>query len=840
MHNPVPLPIDAALPAIVQSVRSTGTCIVLASPGAGKTTRVPVALASANTRRGIHGKTLVLQPRRIAARSTAARIAHEQGWKLGDEIGYRIRFENRTRAGTHIVIITEGLLTRMLEQDPFLDGVATVILDEFHERNIHSDLALAMLQEVRSSVRPDLQIVVMSATLDPEPIRAFLGSAEVVNVNTPTFPVDVKYLPQYTSHPLTEKCTAAVSDVLADPFTLTGHILIFLHGMREINDVARRLPPAPGTEVHILHSSVPAADQDRALQPSATRKLILSTNIAETSLTIDGVRTVIDSGYARVPQYDSRLGIDRLELRRISKASATQRAGRAGRTGPGQCLRLWTPEEQAVLEDHATPEIHRVDLSQTILAIHAFGVVNLRDFRWFEPPAAPSLARAERLLWMLGALSADGRLTPLGRAMAEIPAHPRLARMLLAVIDSPFLPDAALLAAAISEDALDDFANGGDLLTVLDAPRSRFPRHLLDVQQHLLRAAGKADRAPLAMGPSPIRDIALRKAVLSGYPDRLTVRRSTDPARGTMVGGRGVKLAGDSHVHLAPLFISIDPRDTLRRDNTPTATESGVRVTSAVQREWLDELFPHLLIREEAAQYDPERDRVLGTTRTTFVDLVLEEKITGKLTAGAGKAMADFLTDPVRLRVFLGERPDSTTWLARLQFAAHHVGEAGFPHPDEAWLLTQLAHALESKTSLAGLRDHELLNHLQGTLPYKQLQELDRLAPRTITAPTGTHVKLQYPEWGGGEADKPPIAAVRLQELFGLAESPRVADGRVTVLLHLLAPNYRPAQVTTDLASFWKNTYPEVRKELRGRYPKHPWPDNPLTAPPVSVGRRRM
>lgn len=398
-----PLPIDPLIPGIINALKTRSGAVVVAPPGAGKTTRIPPALAESGV---ISGAVLMLQPRRVAARAAAARIAEERAWRLGGEVGYHIRYDNRTGPQTRVRVLTEGILTRMLASDPFLEGIGCVILDEFHERSIHTDLALALLREVQSSVREDLRIVVMSATMDPAPVARFLGGE---NSPVPVFesagrlhPITVEFSPRADFAPSYEKVAWAAESVLNEPTSTTGHVLVFLPGIGEIRRAAERLRGAD-VEVHILHSSVSAEDQDRALKPSTRRKLILATNIAETSITIDGVRTVIDSGLARVLVSDARLGIDRLELRRISKASATQRAGRAGRTAPGRCLRLWTRAEDAALAERETPEIQRIDLAATLLALHAFGVKDPESFGWFEPPRPEALARAARLLEMLGA-----------------------------------------------------------------------------------------------------------------------------------------------------------------------------------------------------------------------------------------------------------------------------------------------------------------------------------------------------------------------------------------------------------------------------------------------------
>lgn len=404
--NLKPLPIDSLIPQIAEGVKRRSGVVVVAPPGAGKTTRIPPALAASGA---VEGAVVMLQPRRVAARAAAARIADERGWKLGEEVGYHIRFDRRIGPNTKVRVLTEGILTRMLASDPFLEGIDCVILDEFHERSIHTDLALAMLREVQATVRDDLRIVVMSATMDPTPVAKYLGEdgdpAPVFESAGRLHPIEVIFQQRADLSPRTDQAAAAAREVLLAPTSETGHVLVFLPGIGEIRRAAAQLTDIEA-EVHVLHSSVSSEDQDRALRPSTRRKVILATNIAETSLTIDGVRTVIDAGLARVLVSDARLGIDRLELRRISKASAIQRAGRAGRTAPGRCIRLWTRAEDSALPERDTPEVQRIDLAQTLLTLHAFGVKDPAKFGWFEPPRPDALARAARLLEMLGATAA--------------------------------------------------------------------------------------------------------------------------------------------------------------------------------------------------------------------------------------------------------------------------------------------------------------------------------------------------------------------------------------------------------------------------------------------------
>ncbi len=829
MQDLAPLPIDPLIPAIAAALRERRAAVVVAPPGAGKTTRIPPALLEAVG--APHDQVLVLQPRRVAARAAAARIARERGWRLGEEVGHQIRFENRCGPRTRLRVLTEGILTRRLEGDPGLNGVGCVVLDEFHERSIHTDLALAMLREIQQALRPDLAILVMSATMDPRPVSDFLGAAPIIESPGRLHPVAIEFLERPARRPAWEEAAVAARQALAAGGDAAGHTLVFLPGIGEIRR-AEALLAGVDAELHVLHSSVSSADQDRALRPTARRKLILATNIAETSLTIDGVRTVIDSGLARVPLSDPRLGIDRLELRRISRASADQRAGRAGRTAPGRCLRLWTRAEDAALAAADLPEIKRVDLAATVLSLLAYGARPDR-FGWFEPPRPDALAQATALLAMLGAIDAGGRLTETGRRLARLPLHPRIGRMLLAGADCGRLDEAAALAALLSER---------DVLTSPGPARRRSAGHegQSDVVERLERL-GAGDPGIDPQAAANIRRVAaeLAEAVrhtarphrakhhagdadllrlpLYGWPDRVTVRRANDPARGVMVGGRGVVLEPASVVRRAPLFLSIDPRDPESvRPGAPC--ESRVSLASAIEPEWLDESLPHLVERRTDCHFDAERGRVMGLRRTLFAGLVVREEAVG---AEPGAAASAVLYEHMRRDLTAAfQFEPAARWLARAALLRRHMPELNLAALDDNALDEVLREACEKQTSPAGAQAR-LVAIIEGRLDHKQRRALAEHAPETVAIPSGRRVKLDYPEGG------PPILAVKLQDLFGLAQGPRVAAGRVAVLLHLLAPNGRPVQITSDLASFWKTGYAEVRKTLRARYPRHPWPENP-------------
>jgi ATP-dependent helicase HrpB len=799
-----------------------------------------------------HPTVLVSEPRRIAARAAAARVAIERAWCLGNQVGYQVRFEHKVSPETRLRYLTEGILTRQLLSDPFLETVGAVVLDEFHERNIDSDLALALLREIRNEVRPDLIFLVMSATLDAGPVARFLGDCPIVHAEGRSHPVSVEYRP--ASRPASpESLEPLIRDWLDDRAS-TGHLLVFLPGLAEIRRLWRRLDCAAdraGALVLPLHSSVPAAEQDRALGPSTCRKIILSTNIAETSLTIDGVEMVIDSGLARVARYDAARSIDRLSLERISRASADQRAGRAGRTGPGRCIRMWSTRAQCGLDPTTPPEIERVDLSATVLALHSFGFTEPARFPWFEAPPADHLAAAERLLVMLGAVAGQpSRITPLGARMLELPVHPRLSRLLLAAADCGRMREGAAVAALLSEKdialcgpfdpspepaarrsvmAPADILARLDMLADAEAARfaaslrsrgidpsaarqaARLRDDLIGRQIHSRREV-RHDPGPGSGGDEPIR-----KWLLLAYPDRVVKRRGA-AGTGLMVGGRGARLAPGSVIREdAGYYLALDAREQGR----DRAGEVTVSIASVIRVEWLEECFPESVRRERTTRYDDTRRAVMATTRLWYHDLLLREDTSPSLDAAvAGSLLFDALKH--QASALFQANPRAAAWLARVEFLSRHVPELEWPAFDDAELARILEGACQGKTTLKEIEELDLVAHLESRLDSPQSRELRASAPEWILTPAGRRVRLTY------ESGRPPILAARLQELFGWTEAPRLARGRVPVLLHILGPNNRPVQVTDDLHSFWTVTYHRVRKDLRARYPKHAWPENPL------------
>ncbi len=844
----VDLPIDRALPEIVATARDRRALVLVAEPGAGKTTRVGPALVKSNILSADNPNVVMLQPRRVAARAAAERIADENRWTLGHEVGYQIRFERRMTDDTRLRVMTEGILTRQLVDDPFLTGVGCVILDEFHERSLHTDVAAALLREIQRSVRDDLILIVMSATLDAGPVAEFLGGAPVINVPGRTFPVEIEYrglLPGAAQVPLWERAASEVRRVLNDS---DGDILVFLPGVMEIQrtlDLLSNLPshirPIP------LHGSLTGDEQYAALRPAppGTRKIICATNIAETSLTIEGVKTVIDAGHARVALYDPRRGLDRLELKRISKASATQRAGRAGRVGPGRCVRLWSEREHASLDDFESPEVRRVDLAQTALTLHAWGE-NPRTFSWYERPTDASLDAAESLLEMLGALTAerDGKITDLGKRILSVPAHPRLGRLMVDAADRGLIDEGAAVAALLSEK---DFVltdrwgpakerGRSDVLKRLELLESRGrgadvdPQILRSVdrtREELKRIGRRLERKQQGGRAAASAEDEFLKLVLAAYPDRVCRRRASDRETAAMVGGSGVRLGRETVVHDPEYFVAVDAR----ADDRSREREATVRIASAIEESWLEQLFPHEVRRTKGAVFDPERQRVVGVSGTYYRDLPLrEDRDVAVDPETAGQVLAEAFAS--RAKELFDADEASANLLARVALLRQYMPEKQWPTIDDAGLAEMLGEACRGKRSLDDAK-RGMADAIRSRLAWPLDRLLDEHAPESIEVPTGNRIRLEY------SASGPPVLKVRLQEVFGWTDTPRVAAGRVPVLMHLLGPNYRPVQITSDLRSFWSTTYFQVRKDLRAQYPKHSWPEDPLTATPVAKGGRR-
>ncbi len=773
-----PLPIDAHLADIVARVDASRALVVTAAPGAGKTTRVPPALAGP-------GPVLLLQPRRVAARAIARRIAEERGWTIGREVGWHVRFDRRDSPDTRLLVATEGILTARLQQDPLLSDFRTVVLDEFHERSIHSDLGLALAKQAWLA-RHDLRIVVMSATLDAGAVSAYLDDCPVVDVPGRSFPVEIEYRP---GAPVEATVEAEL------PHT-RGSVLVFLPGAREIAQAAAAIARRTGRGVPVveLHGSLGAAVQDAALAPSAAPRVVVATNIAETTLTVPDVRLVVDAGWQKVVRYDSGRGLDSLETERISRDAADQRAGRAGRVAPGRAIRLW--DAHLRLRPHRQPEIVRVDLAGPVLDVLAWGA-DPRTFDWFDAPPAPAIDAAIELLRRLDAVTGDGRrLTTVGQHLRQLPLHPRMGRMLLAAGGAP---EAARAVAMLSERMAPVEARAAtqcDVWAMVDGELTPSARRVArDVRDALQRATGEVPR-------ERIDEDAFRRAVLAGYPDRVGRRRASGSDRVLLASGTGARLGRESGVVDPELIVAVDV--STPPSSAATASEAVIRVATGIDREWL---------APTSVRIEHGFDQAAGVVRAHRVErydaIVLSR--------------ADAPVDPIERAALMGEA----------------LVERG-PTDADRRLLSRLASAgvtvdFDATARAAGalvarIDDFDLGRHL----PAHARRALQHDVPTDLLLPSGRRARLDYRD------DGRVIASVKLQELFGLAETPRVGTARIPVTFELLAPNGRPVQVTSDLRSFWTHGYQEVRKQLRARYPRHPWPEDPWTAPPThrTVKRR--
>ena len=783
---PIPLPVDAFIDPIREALDRHRAAVLTAAPGAGKTTRVPPALVD-------QGRVLLLQPRRVAARAMARRIADERGWTLGREVGWHIRFEWKATAETRLLVVTEGILTAYLQDDPLLSNVTTLIVDEFHERSIHADLGLALARQAWLA-RPDLRILVMSATLETAPVSRFLGDCPVIDVPGTLHPLSISYGPGQTM-------ADALDEVLP---TSGGNALCFLPGAGEIARAARETESVAarhGVEVLQLYGSMDSDAQDAVLRSddgapgapkrAARRRVILATNIAETSLTVPDVSIVVDSGLHKVARYNGERGVDSLTLERITTDSADQRAGRAARLGPGTVRRLWGPRDR--LRPHREPEVQRIDLAQPVLSILGWGG-DPATFEWFERPTDDRLAVALALLERLG-LVKDGHATESAQVFRRLPLHPRLARIL---IDGQGSFEAAAACAWLSEPGRTE---GGhqttscDLLPILDA-WPRMPFHLKRVAENLERSAAavlgerKAKR---------IDETAFRRSVLAGYPDRVAKRRSPD--RVTLATGHGAVMGRESGVRDGEWLVALDVTSGMVRLKAD-ATEATVRAACRIESEWLSPTRSEVIHRIDEAG-------IVRAHATEFYDsLVLRERLVAIDPVVAANMLAQAWLDRDR---------DADT--ERLERRAAFAGHA----------LDLPALAESAAASAKGFKDLDITAHL----PWAVKQAIDRDAPDSVTVPSGRSMRLEY------AAEGTVSVAVKLQELFGLAETPRLGPKKTPVTFHLLAPNARPVQSTQDLRSFWATTYQEVRKELRGRYPRHPWPDDPWTATPTHRTTRR-
>jgi ATP-dependent helicase HrpB len=836
------LPIRAALPELLAALTAGNRAVLQAPPGAGKTTLVPLALLDAAWR--ADGKIIVLEPRRLAARAAATRMAQLLGEAVGQTVGYRVRLENKVSARTRIEVVTEGILTRLVQDDPALEGVAAVLFDEFHERSLQADLGLALTLDAQQVLRPDLRLLVMSATLDAARLGPWL-QAPVVTSEGRMHPVDTVYLsprraaglPSRPGERLAELTPPAVREALG---THDGDVLVFLPGLADQRRVGDKLESTLSAEVdlHVLHGELPLDKQDAALRPAPTgrRKVVLATSIAETSLTIEGVRVVVDGGFARVPRFVARTGLTTLETVPVSQAAADQRRGRAGRLGPGVCYRLWPEIDHAALPAHLPPEILTADLSALALELALWGATDASALLWLDAPPAPALAQARELLVRLGALTPAGQPTAHGRELARLGLPPRLGHLVVRGRELGHGPTACTLAALLAERdilrATDGRPAPPDLrlrLEALQTGRAPLPGLQPDSQGlRRVREAAQALRGRAGVKAADLQpDVAGLLAALA-YPDRLGQREGADRLR--LVTGQRVQLP-------AEFFAGSDVFFAAAHLDGP-ANAPRAALAAPLSRAEVEELFAEQISEQAEVQFDAATGRVLARRLRRLGALVLSEANLPNPSADdvAAALLAAVLDGQLRA---LNWTEHAQQLRERLAFL-HRLQPADWPDVSPETLLAEaedwLAPQLLGARSLAEVGRLDVAEMLLQRLPggWAQRQELERLAPSHLEVPSGSQVRIDYSDPGA------PVLAVKLQELFGLIETPTVAGGRVPLLLHLLSPGGRPAQVTRDLRSFWQTGYFEVRKDLRGRYPKHPWPDDPMTHVPTKLTKKRL
>jgi ATP-dependent helicase HrpB len=813
------LPIDTALPGLSAALSRNNAAVLVAPPGAGKTTRVPLVLLDepwARTK-----KILILEPRRLAARAAAARMASTLGEQVGDTVGLRVRFGSKVTKRTRIEVVTEGVFTRLVLEDPSLDGVAAVVFDEFHERSLDADLGLALARDAQQGLRQDLKLLVMSATLDGARVAALLGNAPVIESEGRAFAVDTRYLGRDPRAPIERQVAEAVERALRAE---TGSFLVFLPGAAEIRRTETLLKERvtkADVDIVALFGALEAREQDRAISPSPAgrRKVVLATSIAETSLTIEGVRVVIDSGLARVPRYEPDIGLTRLETVRVSRAAADQRRGRAGRTEPGVCYRLWDELQTGSLELYTRPEILSADLSSFVLDLALWGTVNPGKLALLDVPPQATLGQARMLLMELGAINADGRITEEGRKLRALPLPPRLARMVIDAAAKGAGALAAGIAAILTERGLggDDI----DLTHRLDKFRRDRSRRAEDARAMVKRWADTADGSKENGKHSPGSLLAL------AYPDRIAKGRGSGSGAFLLANGRGGAVDPASPLAREPFLVVAEL--------TGVAAASRILLAAPIALSEIEARFAGQIEDREAITFDSvsaslrsRRSRRLGaltlaeqsrsvTVNSESAKLLAE----GIATLGIDKLPWNRPQLQLRNRVMFLRRAEGDDW--------PDLSNEALAVSADDWL----APFLTGKTALYQIGADDLSGALDALISWNLRKRLDAEAPTHFTAPSGSHVPIDY------EAEEGPKLAIRVQELFGLAVHPAVAGGRVPLLIELLSPAHRPVQVTRDLPGFWRGSYKDVRTDLRGRYPKHSWPDDPLTAPATRRAKPR-
>jgi len=824
------LPVERNADAILKAAAKSRRLIISSPPGSGKSTKVPQLLLDSGA---LRGKIAVLEPRRLAARMLGDRVAKERGGAAGGEVGYRVRFEDKTGPRSRIIFETEGILLRELVSDPHLKSYSAIILDEFHERHIHGDITLAACLALQRGPRPDLLIVVMSATLDEKALAAYLAPCETIRAEGTVFPVRTLYCgPELARLPPWDAAAKTCAQLL--PAVREGHALVFMPGAYEIGRAAAEIeknPALAGFAVMPLHGEMPPRAQDAALAPSARRKIIIATNIAETSLTIEGVTAVVDSGLARVARYDGARGINTLFTEDIAASSAAQRAGRAGRTAPGVCARLWTERDNAGRPPSLEPEILRLDVSEALLTLKACGLGGFGDLRWLDPPAPRDAERAEQLLRDLGAADADGTLTAEGRAMAKYPLHPRYSRMMAEGVRLGCARECALIAAAAQgralwaqeggPDARRESESRSDLAAVIKALErcaasdfDLFACQKAGLKQNAARDAWRL-AARLAGGAKPggARETALAaRCFLRAFPDRVGALFSAERGRYQLPGGRRARLSPGSAASGAPLICAGEALESLQKGGA----DITLSFAAEIKEEWLRDAFPGEIETVSRPALDEQMRTPVNETLTFYRGVVIRREITA---ARPTKPSSDLIA-----KEFIGGREklakwdeEVEDWLARVEFLSRACPDFGLEPlggEDKALLITDIC---SGARSVAEARNRPVLPALQDWYGWEKTRLIDRHAPARLEMPGGRRAKIKYPK--GGE----PYLEAKIQDLFHLTETPRIAAGRVPLVVHILAPSMRPVQVTKDLKSFWAESYPKLKPQLSRRYPKHKW-----------------